>query len=129
MDSVERLIHIARVVENGRVSLERERDAVLAALRRDGRADWPGLGHFEGRGTDLLFTPAPGAVSVLLRLAPRRPPVVPDPGALVDGRPRLYVPGFGAFVLSRQGRYEGRHPVTKAPIVVEASEEVVFEPA
>lgn len=111
------------------MSLDRERDEVLAALRRDGHADWPGLGHFERRGTEVLFTQAPGAVSELLRLAPPRPPVVPDAGALVDGRPRLDVPGFGAFVLSRQGRYEGRHPVTKAPIVVEASEEVVFESA
>lgn len=111
------------------MSLTRMRDDVLAALLRDGHAEWPGLGHFERRGPDVLFTPAPGAVSELLRLAPAPPASAPDAGALVDRRPRLDVPGFGRFLLNRHARYEGRHPVTKAPIVVEASEEVVFEPA
>ncbi|HEY1088370.1 MAG TPA: HU family DNA-binding protein [Archangium sp.] len=109
--------------------MERERDEVLAALRRDGHADWPGLGRFERRDAEVIFTPAPGAVAELLRLLRPRPPVGPDASALVDGRARLDVPGFGAFVLNRQARYEGRHPVTKAPIVVEASEEISFEPA
>lgn len=104
------------------------RDEVQAALRRDGRADWPGLGHFERRSDELLFSPAPDAVTELRRLAPPSPGVA-GPDALLDRRPRLLVPGFGAFVLHRNARYEGRHPVTKAPIVVEASEEVLFEPA